>query len=146
MSTQQASSSLSRAIGNDPSGLLRLALRLDAAASGALGLLTLTAAPALAGLLGMPAALPWPLGLFLVAYAAALWVAASRPRVNRPFVWAVIVGNSLWVLASVAVVVVGPFALTGLGVAFGLVQAAAVALFADLQFLGVRRAQSAATA
>jgi hypothetical protein len=81
----------------------------------------------------------------MAAYAAALWLAASRPRVSRPFAWAVIVGNSLWVVASVAFVVLGPTALTGLGVAVVLVQTAAVALFADLQFLGVRRAQSAAS-
>jgi hypothetical protein len=143
MSTQQASPSLHRVIGADPSGLLRLALRVDAVASGALGLLSLVAAPALSELLGPPSTLLWPTGLFLVAYAAALWAAAARPRVNRPFAWAVIVGNTLWVVASVAVVVVGPFALTVLGVAVVLAQAAAVALFADLQFLGLRRAQPA---
>lgn len=144
MSTYQTPLGLRRIIGEDASGLLRLALRLDAVASGALGLLTLAAGPAFDELLGTPWAVLWPVGLFLVAYAAMLWVAAARPRVNRPVVWAVIAGNALWAVASVAVVAGGWVALTGLGAAFVLAQAVAVALFAELQILGLRRAQPAA--
>jgi hypothetical protein len=140
MSTYQHSLSLRRLVGDDPSGLLRLALRVDAVASGALGLLSLAVGPALDELLGTPRAMLWPVGLFLVAYAAALWLAAARPHVSRPFVGVVIVGNMLWTVASVAVVAGGWWALTGLGAAVVLTQAVAVALFAGLQYLGVRRA------
>ncbi|MDQ3222974.1 MAG: hypothetical protein M3Q75_05805 [Gemmatimonadota bacterium] len=49
--------------------------------------------------------------------------------------------NLVWVLGSVALVVAGRFPLTVLGLAFVLAQAAAVALFAALQFLGLRRSR-----
>ena len=135
-----------RIIGEEPAGLLRLALRLDAAASGAMGLLALVAGPVFDALLGVPRAVSWPVGLFLVAFATVLWVTASRPSVSRPIVWAVIVLNALWVVASAAVVAFGWLPLTGLGIAFDLVQAVAVALFARLQTLGLRRARSVAAA
>lgn len=45
--------------------------------------------------------------------------------------------NALWVVASVVVAAILP--MTGLGVAFVLVQAAAVAVFAELQVVGLRR-------
>ena len=42
-------------------------------------------------------------------------------------------------VASIAVLVLGVFDLNALGVAFVIAQAAAVAILAELQFLGVRR-------
>jgi hypothetical protein len=55
----------------------------------------------------------------------------------------VVAANLLWVLGSVALVVTGWWPLTALGVAFVLAQGAAVFLFADLQFLGMRRSRPA---
>src|SRR5687767_5344248 len=99
-------------------GLVRLALKLDAAASGALGLLAAVAAPVLDGLLGIPAALSVPLGLFLVAYAAAVWLTGTRARVSRTAVWTIIGLNVLWAVDSVAIVAAGWLSPTTLGVAF----------------------------
>jgi hypothetical protein len=124
----------------DGDGLLRVALRLDAGASGALGALLLALGPALADPLGLPTPLLRPTGLFLVVYAAGLWLAASRPIVSRTAAWAIVALNALWVLDSVATVASGWLALTALGTALVLAQAAAVALLADLQVLGLRRA------
>jgi len=123
----------------DGGRLLRRALRLDAAASGALGALSLAAAPALVGLLGPPAPVLLGVGAFLVVFAAALFVLAARPSIPRPAAWTVVVGNAGWVVASVAAAVPGASVLTGLGIAVVLAQAAAVAVFADLQWLGLRR-------
>jgi hypothetical protein len=81
-----------------------------------------------------------PVGVFLAAYAAALWFVGSRPRVSRPAVWVVVVGNLLWVAASV-VAIAGWWSPTAVETAFVLAQAAAVALFAELQFTGLRRAR-----
>ena len=53
--------------------------------------------------------------------------------------------NALWVLASVAVVAAGLFSLTALGVLLVIIQAAAVALFAVLQSVGLRRSQGIVT-
>ena len=80
---------------------LRLAVRLDAAASGAMGVLLAAGGALLDDLLGIPAAVLVPVGGFLVVYAAALWALGSRPRVSRPAVWAVAAGNLCWVAASV---------------------------------------------
>jgi hypothetical protein len=144
VSSYGAPLSLRRLVGGDPNGLLRLALRLDAAASGAFGLLSLVAGPLLDAWLGIPPAVRWPVGLFLVAYAAALWAAAMPSRIYRPSAWGVIVLNGLWVIASGAVVAGGWLGLTGLGVAVVLAQAVGVALFAELQVMGLRRARPAA--
>jgi hypothetical protein len=137
-------SSLVDDAGEDRSRLLRLALKLDAVATGALGVLSLVSGPLLNDLLGTPVALLWPTGLFLIAYAAAIWVTAVRPTINRAAAWAAVVLNLLWVADSVVLVVAGWLPLTVLGTAFVVVQAVAVLLFADLQFVGLRRARPVA--
>ena len=129
------------ATARDGGRLLRFALRLDAAGSGALGLLGLAAAAPLADLLGAPAAGIIGTGVFLVGYAAALLVLARQPTIPRPGAWAVVVGNAVWVLCSVGAVVAGRETFTPLGVGVVLAQAAAVLVFADLQWLGLRRAR-----
>ncbi len=144
MMSHQAASGPARPAGTAPDRLLRLAMKLDAVATGAVGALALVASPALDGLLGAPLALLVPVGLFLIAYAAAIWAAGSRPAISRRAAGAAVAINLSWVIASVALVAAGPFPLTALGIAFVLAQAAAVALFADLQFLGLRQARPAA--
>ena len=144
MTTHQTRAGLGASAGEQRDGLLRLSLKLDAAASGALGILTLVAGTVLDGLLGTPLALLVPVGLFLVAFAAFVWVVGTRPRINGTAAWSVVAVNLFWVLASIALVAAGPLPLTILGVAFVLAQAMAVFLFADLQFLGLRRARRAA--
>jgi hypothetical protein len=125
----------------DGGRLLRLALRLDAAGSGALGLLGVLAAAPLADPLGMTAVALRGTGAFLVGYALALVLIAARPVIPRPAAWTVVAGNAVWVLSSVGAAVAGRDSLTTLGVAVVLAQAAAVAVFADLQWLGLRRAR-----
>jgi hypothetical protein len=56
--------------------LLDLLLKIDAVASGALGVLSLAASPTLDDLLETPLALLVPVGAFLVVWAAALWILA----------------------------------------------------------------------
>lgn len=124
----------------DGGRLLRLALRIDATASGALGVLGLAAAPLLADLLGPPTPVLFGVGAFFVVFAAALLVLAARRTVPRPAAWAVVVGNAVWAAGSVVATVAGADALTGLGTAVVLAQAAAVAVFATLQWTGLRRA------
>jgi hypothetical protein len=125
--------------GSDDS-LLRLALRLDAVATGAVGLLGALAAPVLERLLGVPATVQVPLGLALLLYAAAVWLAAARSAVHRRAAGTIVGLNALWVVASVAAVATGLLPLTPLGVAFVVAQAGAVAVFAELQLIGLRRA------
>jgi hypothetical protein len=122
----------------DGGRLLRLALRLDAAASGALGLLLAGGGSALGDPLGASATVLIAAGVFLIGYAMGLWLLAARRTVSRPAAWVVIGLNLLWVAES------GFFATTGLttlGTVLVVAQAAAVLLIADLQLLGLRRAR-----
>ena len=128
----------------DRTGLLHLALKLDAVATGALALLGLAAAPLLDSLLGTPVSLLYPIGIALLVYAAAVWAIGMRAQISRPGAWAVVGLNLLWVVGSVATVVAGGLPLTALGTAFVLLQAVAVLVLADLQYLGLRRARSSA--
>jgi len=80
-----------------------------------------------------------PVGLFLIVYAAAIWVVATRPRVSRPVAWTAVAINVVYAVDAIVAVVSGWFALTVLGTAFVLLQAAAVALFAAAQFYALRR-------
>ena len=139
MTTHQTQSSIRNPVDEDRGGLLRLALKLDAAASGALGVLTLAASPMLVDLLGTPLALLVPVGLFLIVWAAALWVIASRPRIGGAAVRAVILLNLLYAVDGVLVVATGLSTLTALGTAFVLFQVVAVTLFSVAQFYALRK-------
>jgi hypothetical protein len=125
----------------DGGRLLRFALRLDAAGSGALGLIGLAAAAPLADPLGMTVDALRGTGAFLVGYALVLVLLAARPVIPRAAAWTVVIGNTAWVLGSIGAAVAGRDTFTTLGVAVVLAQAAAVAVFADLQWLGLRRAR-----
>lgn len=119
------------------SRFLSQVLRFDAVASGGLGVLLLAANDVLDGVLGLPRVLSLSAGAFLLVWTAALLLIARRPDLNRMAVSEVIVVNFAWVVASVAAV----FAvdLTGLGIAFVVAQAAAVAVFAELQLTGLHK-------
>ena len=122
---------------------LRRALRVDAAASGTMGLAFAIASRPVSGLLGIPAAVLFWVGLFLFAYAGFLIWLARRPGMPRSLVLAVVVGNLLWVAGSLAILPAGLVELTGLGVAVVLAQAAAVAGFAAMEYDGLRQLQPA---
>ncbi len=119
---------------------LRFALLLDAAASGAIGLLLAPASKALSPLFGLPAALLAGTGLFCLAYAALLAWLSSRPRQATALIWLVIVGNGVWAVQSVVLLATGWLQPTTLGLSFVIAQAAAVAIFAELQFMALRKA------
>jgi hypothetical protein len=140
MTTHQTQSGLGRSVEEYRGGYMRLVLKLDAVATGAVGLLSVAASPMLDDLLGIPLALLVPVGLFLVAYATAIWIVATRRRVSRPAVWAAFAVNLIYTVDCVVVVVAGWFPLTALGIAFVLLQAAAVTLFAVAQFYALRKA------
>ncbi|MFI7489934.1 hypothetical protein ACIBXA_16305 [Micromonospora echinaurantiaca] len=119
--------------------LLRFALKQDATGSGANGVLYVLAAAIFGELFGLPAALLYPVGAFLVAFAAALFLLASRPTVSRVAVGVVMAVNIAWVVASAELLIAGWFPLTGLGAALVIAQAVVVTAFTGLQFAGLRR-------
>jgi hypothetical protein len=128
---------------DDPTRFLRLALRIDALGSAAFAVVGLVGGRLVEDLLGTPLSLLWPVSVGLLAWAVGLWLVASRPQISASAVWTIIVLNLGWVAISVVAVAAGWFALTQLGVAFVLTQAAAVALIADAEFLGLRKARLA---
>ena len=119
--------------------LLRTVLKLDAMATGAMGALIAAGSGLLSGPLGTSVPVLVGVGLFLVAFAAAVWVVATRPEISRLAVWTVIALNLVWVVESV-VFATGD-ALNGVGTVLVVAQAAATVLFADLEFVGLRRAR-----
>ena len=123
---------------------LRYALLADAIASGATGLLLIAGAGLLEGLLNIPVALSREAGLVLIPYVAFVAYVGTRETIMRNAVWAIIAANVLWAVASVALLASGWIAPNLLGVVFIAIQAAVVAVFGELQFVGLRR--SAVTA
>lgn len=120
---------------------LRNVLLLDAGVSGANGLAYLAGAAVLDSLLGPASAVLVGLGVFLLAYGAALaWIGTRRP-VSRPATMLVVDANVLWVAASVGAVSFGWLELTTTGTVWALLQAAVVAGFAGLQVTALRRSR-----
>ena len=123
--------------------ILRYALLADAIASGATGLLMIAGAGLLEGLLGLPATLTREAGL-LVPYVAFVAFVGTRERISRTAVQTTIALNVVWAVCSFGLLVTDYVAPTALGYAFVIGQAAVVALFAELQFIGLRQSSTVA--
>jgi hypothetical protein len=130
---------------NYNSPFLRNALLVDATASGATALLMIAGAGMLDGLLGLPAALLRGAGLVLVPYVAFVVWAGTRTPIQSGAVWAIIVANAAWAIASIALLV-GFLTPTPLGTAFVIGQALVVALLGEAQYVGLRRRAAVAAA
>ena len=127
-----------------PATLLRRVLYADAAISGLSGLVMALDADLLEGLLAVPADLLRTAGISLLPWAVAIGFLATRATLSRPAVWAVIVANAVWAADCAILLVSGWIAPTGLGYAFVIAQALVVIVLAELQYVGLRRAASAA--
>jgi len=124
------------------SNLLRLALRLDAIATFASGLLMSAASGTLAATFGLPQPLVLGAGLFCLAYAALVGWMSLAARLPAAGVWSIIIGNIGWAIACLELAFGSAYAPTSLGVAFLVSQALAVLVFADLQWFGLRRSRT----
>uniref|UniRef100_A0A9E8CL68 Uncharacterized protein n=1 Tax=Bosea sp. NBC_00436 TaxID=2969620 RepID=A0A9E8CL68_9HYPH len=125
------------------SPLLRAALALDAAACAGMGLILAAAAGPLAAPLGLPVDFLRGAGLVLLPCAALIGWFASRKALPRFAIYAVIGVNLFWIADSIAILLAGWFAPTGLGIAFVLLQAAAVAIVTELEVIGFKRSGAA---
>lgn len=112
---------------------LRRVLWADAASCLGCGAVQL-AAPA--ALFGLPQGLLLATGAFLVAYALVLGLVAARPRPPRPLVALCAAGNVAWAIGCGAAL--AWLAPTAWGMAWVVLQAVAVLLLADLQWMGLR--------
>ena len=118
---------------------LASALKLDAVVTGVNGGAYLLAAQPLGDLLGLSPALLRLLGIALIAFAAALWLAAARPSVSRAVAVALGGANAAWALARIAVAVGGWLSPTTVGTLWIIAQAIVVAAFAELQVTALKR-------
>lgn len=122
-------------------GMLRPALLLDAVVTGANGAAYVIAAGPLGDLLGLPEVVLRLTGVFLLVFAAAVWMVGSRERISAGAATAVIAANALWVIQSVAVIAFGWWSPATEGYVWVALQADVVAMLAALQFAGLRRAR-----
>jgi hypothetical protein len=109
---------------------LRRWLVADALTCAVFGALLLVAAMPLSTLFGLPRALLFWSGLVLFPCSALMALAAKN--LSKPLVWFVIGGNAAWIVASIAVSRI--FELTGIGLAFVTLQAAAIAVLVALEW------------
>jgi hypothetical protein len=129
-----------------PSSFLSRALLADAVFSGvsAIGLTVL--AGVLASFLNLPEVLLRETGLFLIAYTALVGWLGTRQSVLKALVLFVVAGNAAWTLASIALLFSGAVNLNLLGEIVVVAQAIATGLFAELQYIGLRKSGGVVTA
>ncbi|QYJ04429.1 hypothetical protein KUV85_01770 [Nocardioides panacisoli] len=121
-----------------PQPWLRPLLAVDAAVSGVNGVAYLLLAPTLSDLLGPADGVLRVLGAFLVLWGGCLAALATRPVPPRALVREVAHANLAWVAGSLAAAL-GLLSLTGIGLAWCLLQAVVVLGFAADQVAGSRR-------
>jgi len=123
---------------------LRRALLADAIFSGVSAVGLTLGAGAFASLFNLPEALLRETGLFLIAYTALVgWLGT---RESKPLVLLVIIGNAAWTLASIALLFSGAVSPNLPGEIMVVAQAIATGVFAELQYIGLRRSGGAVTA
>ena len=128
------------------SQFLRRALLADAVFSGMSALGLTFGAGALASLLNLPEALLRETGLFLIAYTALVGWLGTRQIVPKVLVVLVVAGNAAWTIASIALLFSGAVSPNLLGEIVVVAQAIATGVFAELQFVGLRKSEGAVAA
>jgi hypothetical protein len=121
------------------SRLLGRALIADALITGAAGALMLAGAGPLHDWLDLPATLLRWAGLFLIGYAGLVARVGTRPTINRDAVKGIIAANLAWAVGCLVLLPSDGIDPNGWGIAFMLVQVAAVVFFAVVQGVGLRK-------
>jgi hypothetical protein len=122
-----------------PSTFLSRALQADAIFSGISAAGLTLGAGLLAPFLNLPEALLRETGLFLIAYAAFVGWLGTRSSLLKALVIFVVVGNAAWTLASITLLFSGAVTPNLLGEVTVVAQAIATGVFAELQYIGLRR-------
>ncbi|SFN89558.1 hypothetical protein SAMN05216573_12511 [Bradyrhizobium sp. Rc3b] len=130
----------------DASTFLRRALLADAIFSGVAALGFTFGASAFAALFHLPEVLLRETGLFLIAYAALVGWLASRASVAKALVLLVVIGNAAWTVGSIALLLSSAVSPNLAGALMVVAQAIATGVFAELQYVGLRRSASVVAA
>ncbi|OBH06388.1 hypothetical protein [Mycobacterium sp. E1747] len=120
--------------------LLRFAMRADATFTGLCGLAIAFLADPLSSLTGLTSLQEYTLGALFVLSGLAVFVVAAAPNLRRVGI-GVIAANSVFTLAAIAAA--GALPLSATGIAATLAVGLYTAAFAGLQYLGVRRLETA---
>jgi hypothetical protein len=124
---------------SNPTRYLRNILWLDALSCLISGAASLAFGQVLAGPLGLPLGLLQGSGLILLLVAAFIAFAAKNtPQLRWP-VWGVVIGNAVWVLDSILLLLAGDIQPTAFGTTYVIAQALVVAVLAELEFGGLRK-------
>lgn len=116
--------------------LLRFAMRADATFTGLCGLAVAFVADPLSSLTGLSSGVEYGLGAFFVLYGLVVFSLAAAPNLRRAGI-GVVAANIAFTLGAIVAAEAVP--MTATGVAASLVSAVYTAVFAALQYLGVRR-------
>jgi hypothetical protein len=127
----------------NPSLFLRRAIQADALVSGAMAVLLIAGADVLAALLSLPEAFLRNTGIILVVYAGLVGFLGTRGMMPKAAVWAVIAINATWTVDSIALLMSAWVSPNLFGQAFIVMQAISVGVFAELQFIGLRKSTTA---
>lgn len=130
----------------NPSLFLRRALQIDAIFSGTSALLLVFGAGLFASLTNLPEAFLRNTGIVLVVYAALVGYLGTRDLMSRIAVWTVIAVNAIWTIDSLILLASGWVSPNLLGQIMIVMQAVAVGVFAELQFIGLRKSADAIAA
>lgn len=127
-----------RPLSESTDSLLRFALRLDATLTGILGLGIAFTADPMARLTGLTPLQLYVIGAAFVLYGVAVYAAAALPDLRRIGL-GLVVFNAVGTAGFIVVAMAGVLPLTAGGVAVTLACSVYTAVFAVLQYLGVRR-------
>jgi hypothetical protein len=128
----------SRRLNESTDSLLRFAMRVDAVLTGLAGVAGIPLAGWLAETSGTSTAFEYGMAAFFIAYGLVVFGLASLPSVRRPGI-AVVIANLLYTVATVGFVLADVFPLSTTGVVLTLASGVYTAVFAELQYQGVRR-------
>lgn len=117
----------------------RRVLAFDALSGAGTGVLQLGLTGLLSQWLGLSEALLQGSGIAIFAFVALAGWLAMQTQPPRAALATIVVGNFAWVVGCVALAFGGAPGVTGMGVAYLLFQAVVVLVFAELQWMGLRR-------
>lgn len=125
-----------RPLSDSNDSLLRFAMRADATLTGLMGLAVAVAADPVSRLTGLTSGQEYSMGAFFVLYGLVVFSLAALPNLRRAGI-SVAAANLVYTVA--AIVAAELVSMTAIGVAATLATSVYTAVFAGLQYLGVRR-------
>ena len=120
---------------------LRRVLWADAASGVGTALLQCEFADVFSPMLGLPTSLLLWSGYALAAFVLFIVWIATRPTIPAGPVWLLIAANAVWVFGCVGLLASDAVKPTVLGEVFLIVQAVAVGVLVELEWIGVRKIQ-----